>query len=424
MIFVLCLIYISLYYIRPFEWTSALKGQPLFLIISAVCIVSLIVVLSKKREKFVSAIDFYLLGFLFSIAMSHGYHGYLGGLLLNVQGFLPAIVGYFLIVNSLDSQKKHHVFLNLLFVLAIFLSYECYLQVTTGFADGGLTPYVHSSVDDSGQLIIMQRTRWYGVFNDPNDLALAFVITIPLLIERCFRRQWFFPALSFPPILYGIYSTNSRGAILAMGAGVISYLILRYRSAVGGVVGLIFAIFVVVFGPSRMSQLSGGESSAHGRLDAWYEGYQMFLSSPLFGVGAGLFSDFHELTAHNSYVLVLAELGLFGMFFFTAVFFLPLLWAKKYLLFGKTDTANAEIIRTQACANIGSLVGMMAAMFFLSRSYVLLPFMTVAMVVSYMAHFVVVDDHVNPFYEGRLSELCLFVFIQIVFIYLVVKVLI
>jgi len=48
------------------------------------------------------------------------------------------------------------------------------------------------------------------------------------------------------------------------------------------------------------------------RLDAWASGLEMFKRSPLFGVGFGAFTDFNDITAHNSFVLCLAELGLLG----------------------------------------------------------------------------------------------------------------
>jgi putative inorganic carbon (HCO3(-)) transporter len=49
------------------------------------------------------------------------------------------------------------------------------------------------------------------------------------------------------------------------------------------------------------------------RLEAWSNGLQMFKSAPVFGIGYGSFSERNnDLTAHNSLVLCLAELGLVG----------------------------------------------------------------------------------------------------------------
>ena len=94
----------------------------------------------------------------------------------------------------------------------------------------------------------------------------------------------------------------------------------------GVVLGLILAVFGMTFGPSRMSNMSAAEESANGRLDAWYAGFQMFKDNPLFGVGQGMFTDYHYLTAHNSYMLVLSELGFFGSIFFMGFFLVAFQW--------------------------------------------------------------------------------------------------
>jgi O-antigen ligase len=47
-------------------------------------------------------------------------------------------------------------------------------------------------------------------------------------------------------------------------------------------------------------------------LEAWASGLEMFKSSPLYGVGFNNFADIFGITAHNSFVLCLAELGLLG----------------------------------------------------------------------------------------------------------------
>jgi O-antigen ligase len=48
----------------------------------------------------------------------------------------------------------------------------------------------------------------------------------------------------------------------------------------------------------------------------------MWHHSPIFGVGARQFGAHHFLTAHNSFVLTLAEMGIVGMVLFVAVIYL------------------------------------------------------------------------------------------------------
>jgi O-antigen ligase len=70
---------------------------------------------------------------------------------------------------------------------------------------------------------------------------------------------------------------------------------------------------LVVLGP-RMNTISPEEASSYGRLEAWVVGMSLFKSSPLFGIGFGNFMEYHFRTAHNSFVLCSAELGLLGLY--------------------------------------------------------------------------------------------------------------
>jgi O-antigen ligase len=74
----------------------------------------------------------------------------------------------------------------------------------------------------------------------------------------------------------------------------------------------------------------GGRSDANAevstlqRYEAWAAGLDMFKHSPLWGVGARMFSDHHYLTAHNSFVLTLAEMGVVGMWLFVTLIYLSI----------------------------------------------------------------------------------------------------
>ena len=56
--------------------------------------------------------------------------------------------------------------------------------------------------------------------------------------------------------------------------------------------------------------ISSKEQSAAERIEAWSVGLELLKWRPLFGAGYGNFTDHHHLTAHNSFVLCFAELGL------------------------------------------------------------------------------------------------------------------
>jgi O-antigen ligase len=94
----------------------------------------------------------------------------------------------------------------------------------------------------------------------------------------------------------------------------------------------------------------------------------MFRSSPVLGVGFQNFTDRHDLTAHNSFVLCFAELGAVGYFFWLALLVVAILQLEQVRQC-TDDGLGGDVLRRQARVLIASFAGMLAAAFFLSRSY-------------------------------------------------------
>lgn len=319
-----------------------------------------------------------MFGFSVAIVMSQMSHFYIGGVINSINVFLPTITGFLLVICFIDSRKNLHIFLMTLILLTTCIAYEAWLQHSSGFAHGGLEPLYENKII-ADETVQIPRARWYGVFNDPNDLGLALVLAVPFLLNMLLQRRIVIPLMSLPTIIIAMYYTNSRGTVLAGIVAIGSYFIIRYRSAYGALAGILFAVTLFLFGPSRMSSVSASDESAYGRIEAWYEAYQMFKENPLFGVGHGMFLDFHHLTAHNSFVLVMAELGFIGLFFFTGLFYFPYYWLWSNILI-KTNLELDQEDTGLLSAAFASLTGMLSSMFFISRSYILLPFMLVALV--------------------------------------------
>jgi hypothetical protein len=291
------------------------------------------------------------------------------------------MVGFFLVLATVKDQKCLNILVVYLMVLISFIAFEGILQYKTGFALGGIEPIMESHVTADGALDKVARIRWYGVFNDPNDLGLLFIFAIPFLIEMARQRMFLVPLVSLPLVFTSLYFTNSRGSMLAALASIAAYFIILYRNLKGAVIAVGLAALLFLFGPSRMADISAQEESAHGRIEAWYQGYQMFKSNPIFGVGMGRYTEFHDLTAHNSFVLVMAETGVVGLFFFTGLIYYPLnaLWDSVFKdnseRFTRSDLGTISAV-------YASLLGMLVAIFFISRAYVLLPFLLIALAAS------------------------------------------
>jgi O-antigen ligase len=95
------------------------------------------------------------------------------------------------------------------------------------------------------------------------------------------------------------------------------------------------------------------------RYEAWGVGLDMFHHSPIFGVGARQFVEHHFLTAHNSYVLTLAELGFPGMALFVAVNYLSV----KSLLVGLRELRDIPEARVATIWGLALLAAMSGILF-------------------------------------------------------------
>jgi len=381
--FALLLIYLLIYIIRPSEWVPGMVGTPLLMIVGVLSVVTIILgVISGKSSNVLSGdVERMMLGFIVSICLSQLFHGYFGGAINSIERFLPSMVGFFLVVTAVNERKKFNLLVLVLVALVSFVAYQGIQQFNTGYAIGGMEPVYEYATATDGERIRIPRVRWYGIFNDPNDLGLLLIIVIPFLINMLIQHKFVVPLVSLSLVIPALYHTNSRGSMLAGAVAIISYFLIRFRSKKGFLLGLLLIVPLLLLGPSRMGDLSGKEESAYGRIESWYQGYQMFKSNPFFGVGMGSYTDYHELTAHNSFVLVMAELGFVGLFFFTGLIYFPLYWLYTYitkLKYEKIDSVDNGII----CSSYASLFGMLTAMFFLSRSYMLILYLLIAIVMS------------------------------------------
>jgi hypothetical protein len=95
----------------------------------------------------------------------------------------------------------------------------------------------------------------------------------------------------------------------------------------------------------------------------------MLKAQPILGVGYGQFLDHHTLTAHNSLVLCFAETGLVGCFFWVALLVVTMIELQRLKDLPGDDEFD-ETARRWAEGLELSLVGLLTAAFFLSRTFV------------------------------------------------------
>jgi O-antigen ligase len=191
-------------------------------------------------------------------------------------------------------------------------------------------------------------------------------------------------------LCYGIYLTDSRGTMLAALAVFAMVATRRYGKAVLAVLGAMTLPLLVLH--TRFGEISAQEQSASDRVDSWYQGFQMFLGRPLTGVGLGQYAQYNILTAHNSIVLPMAELGLLG---FIPWFGIVIITARMvyWLAYGARTPRDygldVNVVLAEREAGYGLLlaaVGFAVSAFFLSTSYKHMFFLVVGLIVARFFH--------------------------------------
>ncbi len=309
-------LYLLFLYIRPQDYVLALIGKPIMLMIGVATfgLMILHMAIQNRSIRLAAAPQNKLMVWLFAaIIASCVVTLYMPNVVDAFISFLAILVMYFLVSNLVTTPRRLGFIINLLVVLTLTLGAQGVYQHFTGTGFGG-------------QVMYEGRIRAVGIFSDPNDLGLALVMVLPYLFLKIGSNRPAEKLLSlfgFGLLVYSLYLTESRGGLMAFGALMMILFSRKFGKVVGyGLGGLaMFTLFVI--GP-RMSTISTGEASAYGRIEAWGIGIDLFEQYPIFGVGFGNFTEYHFRTAHNSFVLCMAELGMFGFYAWVMLLYLSI----------------------------------------------------------------------------------------------------
>ena len=244
-----------------------------------------------------------------------GYSGGRGMEIASTTARLTEAVVTFGIAYIVLRRRSPYPVLTAVLASAVF---ACVIAMTQLQGTEGPFANLMEPVGESGRIS--------GVFGDPNMfgsyLAAMITLAVALAVSTDSRRiRWTLLALagllSIPLLL-----TQSRGALVAITAGLISIAFTKGRRtgfAAVAVVALMVVVAYPIFAEWRFGADSGDTglstaADASGRVGAWESGLRLFASSPLFGIGYGQFIEAADvgIGAHNWYVQVLAELGLVG----------------------------------------------------------------------------------------------------------------
>ena len=367
--FMLCL-FTFLLFLRPMDFVAGLDGLQLLDVTG----LAAFLFISHRVQR--GPHNLLIIGFLSCGLLSHAVRGYFLGCQQTFIFFAKIAVLYLAVANAVNSQDRLKGYLTFLCVLCAILAVNSLGQLNHGVSYfGGVEPLKVPILNDysepTGKFDL--RIRGVGIFNDPNDLgqmlvlglimAYGFITTSSSLLSRV-------TYFSFLPIFtLGIYHTNSRGTLLALAAAIGYYALRNTRNLFPKVFGIISIVLLFLFGPSRAGAMTPGSSTD--RLELWSSAITLFKGHPLFGVGVGMFQDVTGgiMTAHQSYLLVLSEMGLFGYFFWFGMIFLffhTVSNVRRIL-----DVESPEEKKLLAVLKIveAAVFGFLVSAYFLSRSY-------------------------------------------------------
>jgi putative inorganic carbon (HCO3(-)) transporter len=355
MLYACLLLYITLIYVRPAEIVPGWERIPFVDILTVISFaIGIFSIAAKPRKIFDLPQDKLILAFWAMMVIS-SFKVWLTGVYIAFLAFMPIVFAYFLIRAGVQSRRQLRGLIYLLMALNVFLAVNGIVQYHTGVGLGNVG-------------LVLDRIYGTGIFNDPNDLGMSFVMSVPLFLFAIGRAETGLVtrALSLAglcAVLLALYYTNSRGAIVGLAAALVCLSLLRYKTVAGTIAAVALLGVIVVAAPSRGSEMDAGESSAQSRIQSWAEGWNMLKSHPITGVGFAQYVEYHIRVAHNSFVETFAELGLLGAFCFVGMFY----WFFKGLNLLPQDTPESAAWRR---ALTSSAVGLLTCGWFLSRQYV------------------------------------------------------
>jgi len=396
MSFVFFLLYLTLTYVRPYELYPQLAPLRLMLVVGGAGLLVTLATIPMSgfsfKAKQLPLVLAFALWAAFTLVLSLRWFG---GALDALNGFAITLVSFVLAVFSLTTELRLRITLTMIVLLSLFLVLMDFLAFHYGIFRDIL---ILEQVLDSTTGAVALRARATGFMTDPNDLAQGFLTAIPFVAlawrARSPFRNFFLAILPMIALLYGVYLTGSRGAVISIM--VMLFIVIRPKLGnIGSSVLVILAVLGVLaisFGGRQL----GTDESVVGRLEAWSQGIQLLKQHPLTGVGYGMFTDYNPITAHNSFVLCFSELGLPGYFLWIALLLITVLELNAIRKLPAETDSDRSLQRIARSIQI-ALYSFLVSAWFLSRTYIATLYLLIALAIAVVELYRRAGKTVGPF---------------------------
>ncbi len=364
------ILYILMMYIMPHYYVETLQHIHIMLLLAITILLIFFIhkIFRRERIDMISSRHTLLIFILLILVyFSNISNLYFAAAWAGFREFLTVFFLFFFIVSLIETFEEFRMTCTIIIICTVLIAINGLIMAFRGYGLMGNIPI-------EGRIVWTKGSH----FGDPNDFALAIISFFPFILVNLFEKDFsrikrilLFVIAAI--MLTAIYYTNSRGGFIGLSTIMAFFAFKKWGLLRGIIVTSVVLVAVIIFGPSRMGDLSPYEGSASGRIDAWITGLTMLKSRPIFGVGYNNFTEIHGRTAHSAFILCMAELGLVGYFVWLALIFSSYTGLKRVEERGSRIQAKyAGIIRL-------SLIGFLVSAFFLSQAYAPILFILLAL---------------------------------------------
>ena len=288
-------------------------------------------------------------------------------------------------------------------VLLLFIAFSTirderdFRLILWAFVGGALVTAGLGVLEPSGRVVHGDVERLSGGVGDPNELAailvpaLAFAASSLAAVRGAASRLLLLVAVVASTA--ALFLTHSRGGLVGLATAFVATVLLagrlRRRALASMAIIAAFAVsyYIFIAPPQALERVTDLRSDrGSGRQDLWPVAVDAFRDHPIVGVGIGNFRTVKqtyaakttgiqtgpqtfdtETVVHNTYLDLLAEVGIVGFAAFAAVVVGAVAIAIRAIrALGRTSARGTEAL---ARGFLVGLIGMLAAFTFLSAQY-------------------------------------------------------
>jgi O-antigen ligase len=367
------LLFVVVYFARPEDLIPGLSNVPLAKIAAALAVVAFVLSLRHVRWPLPREVVYLILlvgQFLISASMSPIWRV---GAFQRTLEFGKVMIVVLVMASAVITSERFH---RLIFVQAASVALIAAISVSKGH-------------------LLSKRLAGLlsGNYSNPNDLALAIVISLPLCLALLLISRGTFSKVAWASAMvimtYAVFLTGSRGGFVALIVSVTLCLwefAVRRRHRYLVVLTAVLAILLLLFSPKMLTNRLRATFSSKADVTAYDSAQQreqllrrsveITAKHPLFGVGPGNFEilsgSWH--VSHNTFTELSSEGGLPAL----ALFLLILSRGFRNVRKIKRSSRGQRSLGVFAGGLYASLAGYGTGAIFSSTGYQFFPYLLVA----------------------------------------------